>query len=176
MDDIKIKGLEKQLIGPQDAELVEEYTIKIPLEKTQIKRKLILQFMYSLDLSEDIKNVSTSALSLDTSDEFKDLASNEIKKCRKTSNDTYKKKELLDDKIQSFAKEYPISQLSVIDKCILRLAFWEVENDALECNNQKLVEDFEKLGYLFGSDNSHKFIRGVLRSLTKRKKGNYGNN
>ena len=67
MDDIKIKGLEKQLIGTQDAELVEEYTIKIPLEKTQIKRKLILQFMYSLDLSEDIKNVSTSALSLDTS-------------------------------------------------------------------------------------------------------------
>ena len=69
--------------------------------------------------------------------------------------------------IQSFAEEYPVNQLSIVDKSLLRIAFWEVKKLRKSDNFSKLVEDFEKLGYLFGSDNSNKFIKGVLKSLIK---------
>ncbi len=69
--------------------------------------------------------------------------------------------------IQSFAEEYPVNQLSIVDKSLLRLAFWEVKKLKKSDNFSKLVEDFENLGYLFGSDNSNKFIKGVLKSLIK---------
>ena len=69
---------------------------------------------------------------------------------------------------------------------MLRLAFWEVKNNNFKGSNKQLVEDFEKLGYLFGSDNSNKFIKGVIKSLmkkikkieleNKRKKGKNGDN
>ena len=58
-------------------------------------------------------------------------------------------------------------------------------NDSIDLVD-KIVEDFEKLGYLFGSDNSNKFIKGVIKSLmkkikkieleNKRKKGKNGDN
>ena len=76
-------------------------------------------------------------------------------------------KKELDEMIQSFAEEYPVNQLSIVDKSLLRLAFWEVKKLKKSDNFSKLVEDFEKLGYLFGSDNSNKFIKGVLKSLIK---------
>ena len=73
----------------------------------------------------------------------------------------------MDIKIQNLAEEYPVNQLSIIDKSLLRLAFWEVEKVKKKENFKELVEDFEKLGYLFGSDNSNKFIKGVLKTLIK---------
>ena len=69
--------------------------------------------------------------------------------------------------IQNFAEEYPVNQLSIIDKSLLRLAFWEVKKVKKNEKFTELVEDFENLGYLFGSDNSNKFIKGVLKTLIK---------
>ena len=34
----------------------------------------------------------------------------------------------LDKMIQSFAEEYPVNQLSIVDKSLLRIAFWEVKS------------------------------------------------
>jgi len=95
------------------------------------------------------------------------LSKRDIIKCKKTALKVYEDREVLDHVIQSFAEEYPINQVSIIDKSLLRLAFWEVKYEKYGNDKAKLVEDFEKLGYLFGSDNSDKFIKGVTKSLIK---------
>jgi transcription termination factor NusB len=113
------------------------------------------------------------------------LSKRDIIKCKKTALKVYEDREVLDHVIQSFAEEYPINQVSIIDKSLLRLAFWEVKYEKYGNDKAKLVEDFEKLGYLFGSDNSDKFIKGVTKSLikklnkikiSKKRKGNNGDN
>ena len=41
------------MLGSKDIESFEEYSIDIPLNKTQIKRKLVLQVLYYLDVTND---------------------------------------------------------------------------------------------------------------------------
>ena len=171
------------MLGSKDIESFEEYSIDIPLNKPQIKRKLILQVLYSLDVTND-KNHTLIGTAIENNSD--DLTDKEINSSTNIGIKIYEDKEILDHVIQSFAEEYPINQLSVIDKSLLRLAFWEVKNNNFKGGNKQLVEDFEKLGYLFGSDNSNKFIKGVIKSLmkkikkieleNKRKKGKNGDN
>jgi len=165
-------------------ELVEEYSIDLPLDEIQKKRKLTLQILYYLDVTNDV--LSTKLGTSNFTEEDSSLSIKVIDNCRKRAINIFEDKEILDHVIQTLAEEYPISQLSIIDKSLLRLAFWEIKNSAFEGNKSKLVEDFEKLGYLFGSDNSNKFIKGVIKSLikkinkieleNKRKKGKNGDN
>ena len=171
------------MLGSKDIESFEEYSIDIPLNKTQIKRKLILQVLYYLDVTND-KNHTLIGTAIENNSD--DLTDKEINSSTNIGIKIYEDKEILDHVIQSFAEEYPINQLSVIDKSLLRLAFWEIKNNNFKGSNKQLVEDFEKLGYLFGSDNSNKFIKGVIKSLmkkikkieleNKRKKGKNGDN
>ena len=147
-------------------ELVEEYSIDLPLDKIQKKRKLTLQILYYLDVTNDV--LSTKLGTSNFTEDDSSLSIKVIDNCRERALNIFEDKEILDHVIQTFAEEYPISQLSIIDKSLLRLAFWEIKNRVYEGNKSKLVEDFEKLGYLFGSDNSNKFIKGVIKSLIKK--------
>ena len=140
----------------------------------------MLQVLYYLDLTND-KNQTLLGTAIENNSY--DLTQDEIDESTKIGVEIFEDKEILDHVIQSFAEEYPINQLSIVDKSLLRLAFWEVKNDNYMGNEKQLVEDFEKLGYLFGSDNSNKFVKGVIKSLikkieleNKRKKGKNGDN
>ena len=124
----------------------------------------MLQVLYYLDLTND-KNQTLLGTAIENNSD--DLTQDEIDESTKIGVEIFEDKEILDHVIQSFAEEYPINQLSIVDKSLLRLAFWEVKNDNYIGSEKQLVEDFEKLGYLFGSDNSNKFIKGVLKSLIK---------
>ena len=154
------------------------------LTKAQSNRQLILQFLYYIDMTKDTHNLIKSDFKFEGIDSSK-LSKRDVVKCKKTALEVYEDREILDYVIQSFAEEYPINQVSIIDKSLLRLAFWEVKNEKYGNDKAKLVEDFEKLGYLFGSDNSDKFIKGVTKSLikkinkikiSKKRKGNNGDN
>jgi len=143
----------------------------------------MLQVLYYLDLTND-KNQTLLGTAIENNSD--DLTQDEIDESTKIGVEIFEDKEILDHVIQSFAEEYPINQLSIVDKSLLRLAFWEVKNDNYIGSEKQLVEDFEKLGYLFGSDNSNKFVKGVIKSLmkkikkieleNKRKKGKNGDN
>ena len=73
-------------------------------------------------------------------------------------------------KIQSLATEFPTFQIAVIDRNILRLGLIEIVeifNDSTKINS--LIEEFSKLGFIFGGENSDRFIKGVLKSFIKEK-------
>jgi len=76
----------------------------------------------------------------------------------------------LDMKIQTLATEFPTFQIAVIDRNILRLGLIEIVeifNDSTKINS--LIEEFSKLGFIFGGENSDRFIKGVLKSFIKEK-------
>jgi len=74
-------------------------------------------------------------------------------------------REKIDHDIQSFAPAWPINQIPVVDRNILRLAIFEIL-----LNNKVPVKvainEAVELAKTFGSDNSSKFVNGVLGSVS----------
>ena len=74
-------------------------------------------------------------------------------------------KEKIDLTMQKFAKAWPINQISIIDRNILRLAIFEVLFDN-RVSVKVAINEAVELAKKFGSDNSSKFVNGVLGSVS----------
>ncbi len=74
-------------------------------------------------------------------------------------------REAIDDVIRQAATQWPVDQLSAIDRNILRLAIREI----LMNNGAPIraaINEAVELAKTFGSDNSAKFVNGVLGSVS----------
>jgi N utilization substance protein B len=74
-------------------------------------------------------------------------------------------KEKIDCTMQKFAKAWPINQISIVDRNILRLAIFEVLFDN-RVSVKVAINEAVELAKKFGSDNSPKFVNGVLGSVS----------
>jgi len=70
----------------------------------------------------------------------------------------------LDDMIQKYAPEWPIDQMAVIDRNVLRMAIFEFYVGKLTPIKVAINEAVE-LAKLFGSDSAPRFINGVLGAV-----------
>lgn len=68
----------------------------------------------------------------------------------------------LDDKIRPLAPEWPLEQIARIDRNILRLGLYELLYRAEQVPPKVAINEAVELAKAFGSDNSSKFINGVL--------------
>lgn len=74
----------------------------------------------------------------------------------------------IDDLISQHAPEWPLDQVAVIDRNIIRIALWEFA--IAGCTPVKVaINEAIELAKLFGSDSSPRFVNGVLGSLANRK-------
>jgi len=74
-------------------------------------------------------------------------------------------KDRIDSMIQTYAPAWPVAQLATIDRNILRLAIFEIS-----LNNRvpvkAAINEAVELAKTFGSENSAKFINGVLGTVS----------
>ena len=70
-------------------------------------------------------------------------------------------REQLDEMIVAYAPEWPIDQMAIIDRNILRIALFEFVVDGGTPPKVAINEAVE-LAKLFGSDSSQRFVNGVL--------------
>ena len=70
----------------------------------------------------------------------------------------------LDKQIQRYASDWPVEQLSVIDRNILRIAIYEVELEQ-ETPPKVAINEAVELAKYFGSEGSQRFVNGVLGTL-----------
>ena len=68
----------------------------------------------------------------------------------------------LDDQIAPLAPEWPLEQIARIDRNILRLGLYELLYRAQQVPPKVAINEAVELAKAFGSDNSSKFINGVL--------------
>ena len=82
----------------------------------------------------------------------------------------------LDGKIQPIAPEWPIEQIARVDRAILRLGLHELLHRNDKVPPKVAINEAVELAKAFGSDNSSKFINGVLgtafRTLVEEKPDN----
>jgi len=68
----------------------------------------------------------------------------------------------LDEKIQPIAPDWPIDQIARVDCNILRIGMYELLHQAKVIPPKVAINEAVELAKAFGSDNSSKFINGVL--------------
>ena len=74
----------------------------------------------------------------------------------------------LDGLIRKFAPVFPVEQMSIVDKGILRLAIFEI----LFCDKTPLkvaINEAIELAKDFGSDSSPRLVNGILGSITTKR-------
>lgn len=84
---------------------------------------------------------------------------------RELVSEVIQNKEKIDYNIQRFAPAWPIEQIPVVDRNILRLAIFEILFDN-KVSVKVAINEAVELAKKFGSDNSPKFVNGVLGSVS----------
>jgi N utilization substance protein B len=131
----------------------------VPTKRRQA-RIVALQTLYEADTTghDPTETLERLLQEMDASDEIKDFA-------RELVSGAVTERQHLDDVIVRVAPAWPIEQMATIDRNILRLAILEIL-----LNNRTPVKaainEAVELAKSFGSDNSAKFVNGVLGSVS----------
>ena len=76
-------------------------------------------------------------------------------------------REILDQYIAEHASDWPIDQVAIIDRNILRIALWEIALFS-DTPMKVAINEAIELAKIFGSDNASRFVNGVLGALVER--------
>lgn len=76
----------------------------------------------------------------------------------------------LDVKLQPVAPEWPIDQIARMDRLVLRIGLYELENED-DVPPKVVINEAVELAKAFGGENSSKFVNGVLGTLLRQKTG-----
>lgn len=76
----------------------------------------------------------------------------------------------LDAALQPVAPEWPIDQIARMDRLVLRIGLYELQNEA-DVPPKVVINEAVELAKAFGGDNSSKFVNGVLGTLLRQQNG-----
>lgn len=76
----------------------------------------------------------------------------------------------LDDTLQPIAPEWPIDQIARMDRIILRIGLYELQHGT-KVPPKVVINEAIELAKAFGSENSSKFINGVLGTALRNQLG-----
>ena len=123
-------------------------------------RALALQALYEVDSTgHEVEGVVTHLLA------GGGLSAENDAFVRELVSSVIRNKEKIDLNIQNFASAWPIEQIPVVDRNILRLAIFEVLLDN-KVPVKVAINEAVELAKTFGSDNSSRFVNGVLGSVS----------
>lgn len=123
-------------------------------------RVAVLQALYEADVSGHDAGASLTRLVAEES-----LSESQIEFARQLLEGILGDRPAIDDIIRKAAPQWPLEQLSAIDRNILRLAIREI----LMNNGAPIraaINEAVELAKSYGSDNSAKFVNGVLGSVS----------
>lgn len=122
-------------------------------------RSVALQALYEIDLTEHPVGIVLENRfgEIELSDTLQDFATAIVQGIAPI-------RELLDEHIAEHAPEWPIEQISIIDRNLLRIALWEFAIQT-ETPLKVAINEAIELAKKFGSDSTPRFVNGVLGSL-----------
>ncbi len=123
-------------------------------------RALALQALYEVDSAgHEVEGVVTHLLAGGR------LSAENGAFVRELVSGVIQNKEKIDLNIQNFAPAWPIEQIPVVDRNILRLAIFEILLDN-KVPVKVAINEAVELAKAFGGDNSSRFVNGVLGSVS----------
>lgn len=124
-----------------------------------LSRTITMQTLYEWDMrrESDIEEVTSRNIA-----EFQEDADADYIRQVVTGSITHSHE--IDGQIEKVAPEWPISQISPIDKAILRIAIFELLYSE-DVPPKVAINEAVELSKMFGGENSSKFINGVLGTV-----------
>ncbi len=126
-----------------------------------IARRACLQILYELDLAE---HQPAAVLQAHFAARPESYAVRQI--VRRIVMGVWAARHGLDAILQTYAPEWPIEQVAAIDRNILRIALYELQLQKRNTPVPVIVNEAVHLAQLFGAENSHSFVHGVLGAIT----------
>ena len=123
-------------------------------------RAIALQALYEIDTTKHEAEVVLGQLLADGN-----LSLDNNAFVRELVSQTVQHREEIDQNIKRFAPSWPIEQISVIDRNILRLAISEILFDN-RVTVKVAINEAVELAKKFGGETSSKFVNGVLGSIS----------
>jgi N utilization substance protein B len=121
---------------------------------------IALQTLYEVDsVGHDIESALAHVLADGK------LSGESVAFARQLVSGVIQNRKKIDQHIKNFAPAWPVEQIPLVDRNILRLAIFEILLD----NNVPIkvaINEAVELAKMFGSDNSPKFVNGVLGSVS----------
>ena len=123
-------------------------------------RVIALQVLYELDsVGHDVGTALTHLLS------DAGLPEENATFARDLVSGIIQNEEKIDQHIKNFAPAWPVEQIPIVDRSILRLAIFEILLDN-KVPVKVAINEAVELAKIFGSDNSSRFVNGVLGSVS----------
>jgi N utilization substance protein B len=116
-------------------------------------------FQWDFQKDEDLTEIAKQQISLLEDEKLREQAYSYIEGIKKTI-------ESLDEIISKYLQNWTLDRLSVTDRNILRLGTYEllyVDDVPIEVTLDEMIE----LGKTYGTENSGKFVNGVLDRIAK---------
>lgn len=130
---------------------------------TGVRRKariIALQALYEFDCAGHDPASSASRLIGETS-----LAEDAALFAHELVGGVLDNRDELDAQIRRFAPSFPVEQLSLVDRTVLRMAIYEMMIGG-KVPVKVAINEAVELAKTFGNENSSKFINGVLGSVS----------
>jgi N utilization substance protein B len=127
-------------------------------------RHLALQSLFEMDLSGHLAGpvIDERLADLDRSD-FDGFVQGE-RFLRWLVSGVFAFRAPLDELIQKYAPDWPVDQLAIIDRNVLRLALFELGSPEADTPAKVVINEAIELAKAFGGDSSPRFVNGVLGS------------
>lgn len=124
-----------------------------------LSRVIIMQTLYEWDFRPKSR---LEAIKQRNIDNYKEDADKEF--INQTIEGVVESQKEIDEQIIKAAPEWPLEQISAIDKTILRIAIYELLKSE-DVPPKVAINEAVELGKTFGGANSSKFINGVLGTV-----------
>ena len=125
-------------------------------------RSLALQALYEIDITDHAPSVVLQERFDDS-----ELERNMLGFAKRLVKAIVPLREELDAFIAEHAPEWPIDQISIIDRNVVRIAMWEFAVSK-ETPVKVAINEAVELAKYYGSDSAPRFVNGVLGSLAER--------
>ncbi len=122
-------------------------------------RSIALQILYEVDISGHLPGIVLS-------ERFKWIKMDDSLKVfiSQIVSGVIENKQALDEFIADFAPDWPLEQVAIIDRNLLRIALWEIAVYK-KTPVKVVINEAVELAKKYGADGSPRFVNGVLGGL-----------
>jgi transcription antitermination protein NusB len=147
-------------LNPED--IVDRHVIEPPTitNENSIVRRVALQILYEIDSAKHkIGAVIQGQL------QYNPVSASGAAYLREIVSGVMETKDQLDALIKKYAPEWPVDQLAIVDRNVLRLAIYELTMSE-DVPIRVVIDEAVELGKWFGAEGSARFINGVLGAIS----------
>lgn len=129
-------------------------------------REIALQALFQFDFTKnDDENLIEMLIK-----ETKGLNQQSILFTREIIKGTIANLEAIDATIKTVSNDWKIERMAAVDRNIVRMAVYELKFNSEDTAPKIIINEAIEIAKIFGSDESSRFVNGILGALTKKDK------